>query len=290
MATKSISIKAPASSLLTLIVQDKPIHCSRRLILSSSLFMDMAELVDDDASPIPIPEFISRQIMLDLVEMVEIGDWECAHLILVSLSYLLDFLIALDFLGCDKLKTVVEEKVKEKLDDSNCRDVLHYTKDILGLDNTVRNVIEYMCDRVRSYYDQNLEVYHCDLFQDEYVNFTPSLMRMVLNTTSLGSFSKFTMFSKWVKINNEDMDDVLKLLLTLQFKELDDCKLHKISSTVREWEIGEENIKTFEDHLKAVKMEKALDEKTEQNILVLRRDLFYGLGLAGNIVERYVEL
>ena len=42
--------------------------------------------------------------MLDLVEK---GDLECAQLILVSLAYLLDFLIAADFLGCERLQATV---------------------------------------------------------------------------------------------------------------------------------------------------------------------------------------
>ena len=115
MAAASPAISMPGGACYTLLVQGKPILCSRRVIASSSLFMDMVELVEDTASPIPIPAFISRQIMLDLVEMVEKGDWECAHLILVSLSYLLDFLIAVDFLGCDRIKGVVEDKVLKVL-------------------------------------------------------------------------------------------------------------------------------------------------------------------------------
>ena len=138
MAAASPAISMTGGACYTLLVQGKPILCSRRVIASSSLFMDMVELVEDAASPIPIPAFISRQIMLDLVEMVEKGDWECAHLILVSLSYLLDFLIAVDFLGCDRLKGVVEDKVKDKLSDNNWVDVLNYTKNILGLDTTVK--------------------------------------------------------------------------------------------------------------------------------------------------------
>ena len=135
MAAASPAISMTGGACYTLLVQGKPILCSRRVIASSSLFM---ELVEDTASPIPIPAFIPRQIMLDLVEMVEKGDWECAHLILVSLSYLLDFLIAVDFLGCDRLKGVVEDKVKDKLSDNNWVDVLNYTKNILGLDTTVK--------------------------------------------------------------------------------------------------------------------------------------------------------
>ena len=57
------------SSMFTLLLQDRPILCSRRLIANSCLFMDMCELVEY-SSPIPITAFISRQIMLDQVKMV----------------------------------------------------------------------------------------------------------------------------------------------------------------------------------------------------------------------------
>ena len=57
------------------------IKCSKRVIASSHLLLDMIDLTDPkDDSPIPIPPFITKQIILDLVEMVEKGDMECAHL------------------------------------------------------------------------------------------------------------------------------------------------------------------------------------------------------------------
>ena len=40
--------------------------------------VDFTDLEDD--CPILIPSFISKQITLDLVEMVENGDLECRHL------------------------------------------------------------------------------------------------------------------------------------------------------------------------------------------------------------------
>ena len=38
--------------------------------------------------PIPVPEFISRQIVLDWVEIVEKDDSECAHLGMTFSSFL----------------------------------------------------------------------------------------------------------------------------------------------------------------------------------------------------------
>ena len=62
--------------------------------------------------------------------------------VLVSLSYLIDFLIAMDFLCCDKLKSGVEEKIKEKIDETNWREVLAYSERIIGLGNTTKAALE----------------------------------------------------------------------------------------------------------------------------------------------------
>ena len=60
----------------------------------------------------------------------------------MSISYLLDFLVALDFLCCDKLKAGVEERIKERITETNWREVLTFTNDIMGLDNTTRAALE----------------------------------------------------------------------------------------------------------------------------------------------------
>ena len=63
-------------------VNKSRIKCSKRVIESSKLWLDMVDLTDpkDDDSPITIPSFISEQMILDLVEMVEKGDMKCHHL------------------------------------------------------------------------------------------------------------------------------------------------------------------------------------------------------------------
>ena len=47
---------------------------------------------------------------------------------------MLDFLVAVDFHCCDKFKAGVE-RIKERIDHTNCMEVLTYTKDFMGLDN-----------------------------------------------------------------------------------------------------------------------------------------------------------
>ena len=121
-----------------------------RVVELSSVFKCMVASTDDSENPIPVPDFISRQIVLDLVEIIERGDTaQCAHLVLVSLSYLLDFLIAVDFLGFTEVKDTVEGRVKMQINDKTWKEVFHYTKDIIGLFNTTRHTIEYVCKRLQ---------------------------------------------------------------------------------------------------------------------------------------------
>ena len=57
------------------------IKIAKRVIESSQLWLDISDFTDpEDARPIQIPSFITKQMILDLVEMVEKDDMECAHL------------------------------------------------------------------------------------------------------------------------------------------------------------------------------------------------------------------
>ena len=62
-------------------VNKSRIKVSKRVIESSQVLRDMAEFTDPkDDSPIDIPSFITKPMILDLVEMVEKDDMKCAHL------------------------------------------------------------------------------------------------------------------------------------------------------------------------------------------------------------------
>ena len=59
----------------------KSLKVSKKVIKSSQVWLDTIDSTDpEDDSPILIPSFITKQMILDLVEMVEKDDMECAHL------------------------------------------------------------------------------------------------------------------------------------------------------------------------------------------------------------------
>ena len=205
--------------------------------------------------------------MLDLVEMVEKGDWECADLILVSLSYLLDFLIAVDFLGCDKLKAVIEKKVKDKLSDSNWRDVLHYTENILGLDTTVKHTLEYICKRLKEMGGEMISLsLKGDLYQQEYEQFTPVLIKMMMKSENLGSSVKFCILRNWICKNSDKSEDTFGMLTLIKYKDLEDAKIDEIVSIVRKWDMSEEQWEGFNRVIETAKNERDLESVLKEQL------------------------
>ena len=94
--------------------------------------------------------------------------------VLVSLSYLLDFLIAVDFLGCDKLKSSVE---------NNWREVLSYTKDIMVLENTTKTALEHiMKDLVKLYNDIELDKEGEDPYILDYCGMSPNMIKLLFKS------------------------------------------------------------------------------------------------------------
>eukprot|EP00092_Neocalanus_flemingeri_P023894 GFUD01025919.1.p1 GENE.GFUD01025919.1~~GFUD01025919.1.p1 ORF type:complete len:298 (+),score=92.14 GFUD01025919.1:52-945(+) len=272
MSTSSTNMSTPSTNVsplsFTLLVHGKLIHCTSRVIVSSSLFLDMVELVED-TNPIPIPTFISRQIMLDLVEMVEKDDSECAHLILVSLEYLLDFLIAVDFLGCEGVKAVLEEKIKDKITESNWKKVFNYTKNILGLVNTTKNSMTPICTRLvegKNSLSMAMERFNCQC--------TPSMLKLVLKNDCLGGCLKFDILKNWFLENSEAKGEILSMLKSIQFKELEDSKVEEIRSEVKTWNIGKELENSFKEVIETAKKERELDRERVRMEWREKRKLF----------------
>jgi len=242
-------------------VQKTIIECSKSLISHSSLIMDLLEFSTDDDSPIPIPNFITRQIILDWIEIVEKEDFDCAHLVLVSLSYLLDFLIAMDFLGCERVKESVEEKIKEKINEDSWREVLSYTKDILGLDKTTKNALEHIMKQLSKYYTDTNDFYPAikDPWADDYCRMSTSTLKMMLQSeVGTNEQLKMHLINKWVVSNSLENipSGVYDLLRCLELKELSDIQIKSITDQVNSWPLSEEQFHMFSETVCEAKKER----------------------------------
>jgi len=238
--------------------------------------MDVVELVEDAVSPIPIPAFITRPIMLDLVEMVEKEDWECAHLVLVSHSYLMDFLLAVDFLGCERLKVGVEERVKDKLSDSNWVAVLNQTQNILGLDKTVKNIMEFISGKLNMFaLEKDSLTMETDPYQEEYEEFSPLLMKLLIRSPSLETCSKVCILRKWSLNNLDERDAFFEMMNNIDYKDLDDIMMDVIVTKVVKWDISDEELDAFMKVLDSARKERDLERVKEHQLqFQLEREQF----------------
>jgi len=278
-----LRLPEPASSLastnsqnnfkLVIPSSNRPVFCSKKVIDSSLLLMDMLEYVnEEDPGPIPMPEFISRQILLDWVEMVEKGDTECAHLVLVSLSYLLDFLIAVDFLGCDQIKLSVEQKIRDKIDDSNWLEVFKYTRGIMGLETTTKDALNHLLTKIVKFYSDCEMVKSVQLedpFAVEYVGLDPAMVKLLLKSQkSVSSNVKFNIISRWVKHHGFPIDQVavFDLLKQIKFKDLSDSSIESITSEVLSWNLTEEQISIFTDMVDEAKKERDAENEMRKKM------------------------
>ena len=210
--------------------------------------------------------------MLDLVEIVEKADWECAHLILVSLSYLLDFLIAVDFLGFENLKAGLEMKVKDKISDANWRYVLNYIKHIPGLANTIKHSMKPICSKLVKLDVGKDSLSMEDPYKQEYTQFTPDLFKLMLKNDCLGDCLKFRILRNWFFENSEAKGEMIELLKIIQFKDLEESKVEEIVSEVKTWNIGEVHEKVLNEVVENAKEDRELERlKKEEELRVKRR-------------------
>jgi len=309
---RKLEEKQDASVQFTLMVQGRPLACSKKTIKCSELFTEIVQWgehdqqVVSDQGPIPVPEFISRQIMLDLVEIVEKGNKECAHLVLVSLSYLLDFLIAMDFLGCLGVQSAIEDIIQHQITESNWREVFHYTKDIPGTYNTACHTLEFVCKRLRDGIprkekpkekatagikekEKEKTTVYCnqtalmegkeegwDPYEEDYINLPAQYFKVFMTTTNLVNSFKFFLLKKWRNCNKENTGDIAGLVCTLlKNKSLGESTVSDIKKEISTWDLGEEGKARVEAVTEEAKKEKEREQEekkqTDRAIQMARR-------------------
>ena len=96
--------------IYTLIVRGRNMFCSKKFIQSSDVLLFMFMTLKPGDSIPSLPKFISRQIMLDLVEIVDkkITDID-SFFGQVSFIYLLNTVQAVDFLDCFDIQPKLEK-------------------------------------------------------------------------------------------------------------------------------------------------------------------------------------
>ena len=97
---------------------------------------------------------------------------------------------------------------------------------------------------------------------------------------------------KWLRQNLEDEDVMFLMLLTIEYKDLDDSRMDEIVRVVKDWDISDENWEVFKEVIAKSKKEKELEcllkkqlaktKRLNQHEHFLNHDMLGMLGIPGN--------
>ena len=100
---------------------------------------------------------------------------------------------------------------------------------------------------------ENLNIMVADPYQEEYEKFTPDLMKILIRNQILGSCFKFCILKKWGCHNVEEQEKTWEMLLSIQYKDLDDVKMDEIHGEVKKWDISDDDMEAFKKVLETAK-------------------------------------
>ena len=188
-------------------------------------------------------------------------------LVLVSLSYLLDFVKAVDFLDSPKIKAGLEDKIKKKINDNTWKEVFTATKDIIGLQKVTDLALGHLMKNIHSFFKEetkDLDLTEAEAVSDPYVDdynhLSPALMRQLLRQIEKRiekdnevEWIKLHLIENWIKTNGTETG-VTSLLAEVAFQDLKD--LNKATHRVETWGLHQEELSNFRQRIDEVREEK----------------------------------
>ena len=223
-------------NIVVLMVERKRLQCPIKVILKCSVLTDLMSLTDPDQEEIPLPNFISRQIVLDLIEIVETDDTkECSHLVLSSIYYLLDFLVTLDFLGCSEVKMAVEELVRQRINDTNWKMIFDFAKDAIGLQTTAEDAIKYFSSRLVQNTDRTfVETTEQAALVARY-DFSAGFFKIMLQASGVQPVFKLVLLRQWVESNAENKSEIISLVSAFPFEDMSEVLMNEALAEMGTW-------------------------------------------------------
>ena len=152
----------------------------------------------------------------------------------------------------------------------------NYIKNIPGLDNTVKHsIVKPICVKLAECADDQENLSLEDPYQHEYGQFTPDLIKMMLNEDCFGDWLKFSILRNWFRVNSEAKVEVIKMLKIIQFKYLEEAEVDQIVSEVKTWNIGDGDEKVLNKMIENAKKERKLEFEKQFNQMVMMRFEMY---------------
>ena len=138
-----------------LLIQKKNVILSSGVLLKKSdLLHDLVAFTTPDSIPIPIPHFITEQMVSDIVKILETNN--SASLITQSnLDYIIQILKALDFLAINEMFKNLLIHTMDEINIGNCFQVFKLTNSSICCEKLTAKSLSLIMSQINQYYESD---------------------------------------------------------------------------------------------------------------------------------------
>ena len=190
---------------------DKPINliigksdlimCPPLLVEKSHLLSDIKNIRDTASEPISLPKFITKQIILNVISILEDGNFD--KITNSLLEYLIQVEMTLDFLGIMDFSNLLLSLIADRISNENGFRVIKLTYRIPCFYNVTMKAVTIMMKEIQDYYN---EIGFSEVIEDPFVHHYAIMTIVELKTLILYCDKYYTVarivtFKNWIEKN-----------------------------------------------------------------------------------------
>ena len=190
------------SERLSVIVNNQEeIECPLVLITKSNLLTDIFKLDDNTFQPLPVPSFITKQVIDEIITILQDGTF--AGIINSSIQYLIKIEMTLDFLCVTDESEMLLSVIYEKVTTTNSFRVFCMTNEVPCFHDVTMKCALLMKEQLNEYYSRTLLFGDLgDPYLDEYSSFTIFEIEQFFSyCDKYYTVMKVVILKKWVSRN-----------------------------------------------------------------------------------------
>lgn len=171
--------------------------CSYLLIQESNLLNDLITFTEGNNDPIPLPSFITEQLINDIISILENNDLQ--PLEATDIEYSIQMLRVSDFLDINKVTKSILPSIIDRLDHRNCFKIFSITNKSPYFQEITNSCILLMMSQLNQYYCNIVTAEnHQDPFVDEYVDMKIyEIMLMIFYPNQPSTLTKIMIMKNW---------------------------------------------------------------------------------------------
>ena len=152
-------------TILLLLTNGEKILCPDILVQKSSLLSNICDVKDNSDDPLPVPDFINKDILCDIINILQ--DESFISISTLTIQYIIQVEMTLDFLGIseesEKLLSFINDRVTPQFSFL----IFRMTNKLPCFSKITKNSLCMMMSQIQQYYNMNLPY---ENYEDPYIH------------------------------------------------------------------------------------------------------------------------